>query len=500
MFSLRKLGLVVTRRVIVSGARKRSQSSPAARIGRTVAAMAMAASALVLAAPGELAAETMQSALARAYQGNPQLNAQRAIVRQNDEGVSQALSGYRPTLSATASVSEQYTNMNGVFPPVPPLLPNGIAYSVKGTTTPRSVGISGGQTLFNGQRTANDVRRAESQVSAARETLRVMEESVLLSAATAYMDVSRDTANLEVQQNNIRVLQRTLKDTRNRFTAGQVTATDVAQAEAQLAAGEASLHAAESTLMTTKANYRRIIGVEPANLAPASPVDRLAPNTVNAAIAVGIAENPSVTAALYGVDVAQLQVKIAEGALWPTLSLQGSVQQQIYSNILTPNLVLGTVGLNLAVPIYQGGTEYSAIRLNKEVEGERQLNVNQVRDQTQANVVQSWGQLQAAKAQVEAAIRQNDAAERALEGVRNEAQAGQRTTLDVLNAEQALVNARVSLIVAQHDRVVASYSLVSAVGRLSAQDLHLPVSIYDPMVHYHQVRDAWFGLRTPDGR
>ncbi len=442
----------------------------------------------------------MEAALARAYQGNPQLNAQRAIVRQNDEGVSQALSGYRPTLSANASVGEQFTNTTGVIPPIPPNLPNGVSYTVKGYTTPRSVGVSGGQTLFNGLQTANNVRKAESQVSAARETLRVMEESILLAAATAYMDVSRDTANLEVQQNNVRVLQRTLKDTRNRFAAGQVTPTDVAQAEAQLAAGEATLHGAESTLMTTKANYRRIIGVDPANLAPASPVDRLAPTTLNAAIAVGIAENPSVTAALYGVDVAQLQVKIAEGALLPTLALQGSVQQQTFSNILTPNLFLGTVALNLSVPIYQGGAEYSAIRLNKEAEGERRHNVNQVRDQTQANVVQSWGQLQAAKAQVEAAIRQNDAAERALEGVRNEAQAGQRTTLDVLNAEQALVNARVSLIVAQHDRVVASYSLVAAVGRLSAQELHLPVSIYDPMVHYQQVRDVWFGLRTPDGR
>jgi outer membrane protein len=160
----------------------------------------------------------------------------------------------------------------------------------------------------------------------------------------------------------------------------------------------------------------------------------------------------------------------------------------------------GTVMLILTAPIYQGGAEYSAIRLNKESEGQQRLNVEQVRDQTQANVIQAWGQLQAAKAQVEAAIRQNDAAARALEGVRNEAQAGQRTTLDVLNAEQALVNARVSLIIAQHDRVVASYSLVSAVGRLSAQELRLPVTIYDPMVHYQQVRDAWFGLRTPDGR
>lgn len=442
----------------------------------------------------------MESALARAYQGNPQLNAQRAIVRENDEGVAQALSGYRPSLSATASVAREYTNTTGVIPPIPPSLPNGISYSIKGYTNPWSAGFTGQQTLFNGGRVANQVRKAESQVSAARETLRMMEESVLLSAATIYMDVSRDTANLEVQQTNIRVLQRTLRDTQNRFDAGQVTATDVAQAEAQLAAGEASLHAAESTLMTTRANYRRIIGVDPANLAPASPVERLAPNNLNAAVAVGIAENPSVTAALYGVDVAQLQVKIAEGALLPTLALQGSVQQQNYSNILTPNLFVGQASLNLSVPLYQGGAEYSAIRLDKETVGQQRLNVDQVRDQTRANVVQAWGQLQAAKAEVEAAIRQNEASERALNGVRNEAQAGQRTTLDVLNAEQALVNARVALIVAQHDRVVASYSLASAVGRLTAQDLHLPVSVYDPAVHYQQIRDAWFGLRTPDGR
>ncbi len=455
---------------------------------------------LVATAP-EVAAETMQSALAKAYQGNPQLNAQRAIVRQSDEGVAQALSGYRPTLSANASVGRQFTNTTQIFPPIPgTALTQSIAVPITGTNTVSSVGVTGNQTLFNGEQTANRVRAAESQISASRETLRMMEESVLLSAATVYMDMSRDSANLEVQQNNVRVLQRTLKDTRNRFEAGQVTDTDVAQSEAQLAAGEATLHAAESTLMTTRANYRRIIGIEPANLAPAAPVDRLSPSTLNAAIAVGLVENPSITAALYGVDVAQLQVKIAEGALWPTLSLQGSVQRQTFPNILTQDLFTATGLLNLSVPIYQGGAEYSAIRLDKENVGQQRLNVDQVRDQTRANVVQAWGQLQAAKAQIEAAIRQNEAAERALTGVRNEAQAGQRTTLDVLNAEQALVNARVALITAQHDRVVASYNLLSAVGRLSARELALPVAIYDPSVHYQQIRDAWFGLRTPNGR
>jgi outer membrane protein len=490
----------VERSVIVFGARRRSQI----RLQRQARPASLLACCVALAlpalAPREVAAETLRSALAKAYESNPQLNAQRAIVRQNDEGVAQALSGYRPSLSVTASVAEQFTNTTEVLPPIPPGLPNGVSFSIKGYTSPTAVGLNGSQILFNGQRTANTVRKAESQVSAARETLRMMEESILLGAATAYMDMSRDTANLEVQQNNIRVLQRTLKDTQNRFSAGQVTTTDVAQAEAQLAAGEANLHSAESTLMTTRANYRRVIGVEASNLAPASSVDRLSPTTLNAAIAVSLAENPAVTAALYGVDVAQLQVKIAEGALWPTLALQGSVQQQNYPTILQPNLFLGTVQLNLSVPIYQGGAEYSAIRLDKETVGQQRLNADQLRDQTRANVVQAWGQLEAAKAQIEAAIRQNDAAERALTGVRNEAQAGQRTTLDVLNAEQALVNARVALIVAQHDRVVASYALLSSVGRLSARELHLPVTVYDPATHYFQVRDAWFGLRTPDGR
>jgi outer membrane protein len=442
----------------------------------------------------------MEGALARAYQNNPQLNAQRAIVRQSDEGVAQAMSGYRPTLSANASIGRQYTDTKQTIPPTPPLLPTGAAFAAQGLTTPRSVGISAAQTLFNGEQTSNKVREAESQVSQARETLRVMEQSVLLAAATIYMDVSRDAANLEVQQNNFRVLQHMLTDTRQRFDVGQITATDVAQAEAQLAAGEATLHAAESTLMTTRANYRRIIGNDPGNLAPASPVERLAPPTLPAAIALSSAQNPSVTAAMYGVDVAQLQVKIAEGALWPSLAFQGSVQKQIESTVTTPKLNTDTMMLNLSVPIYQGGAEYSAIRLDKEAVGQQRLNVDQVRDQTQANVVQAWGQLLASKAQVAAAERQGDASERALTGVRNEALAGQRTTLDVLNSQQTLVNARVSLITAQHDRIVASYTLLSAVGRLSAQVLALPVEIYDPSVHYHQVRDSWFGLRTPDGQ
>jgi outer membrane protein len=471
--------------------------SPQQRRRRSIAAIVVLGAAF--AAPRLAAAETIETALAKAYENNPQLNAQRAIVRETDESLPQALSGYRPTITANASIGREYSSIQQSIPP-PAFNGAGASFQAKGLTTPNSVGLTGTETLYNGNRTANQVRSAESKVSAARETLRMMEESVLLAAATVYMDMSRDTANLEVQRNNIRVLERTLTDTRNRFTAGQVTSTDVAQSEAQLAAGQASLHAAESTLMTTRANYRRVIGVEPKDLAPATPVDRLAPSTLRAAIAEGIADNPSVVAALYGVDVAQLQVKIAEGALWPTLTGQISIQHQSSPQILTPYSYTNSAMLNLSVPLYQGGAEYSAIRLEKEALGEKRLDVDQVRDQVRADVVQAWGQLQAAKAEVAAALRENDAAARALTGVRNEALAGQRTTQDVLNAEQVLVNARQALIVAQHDRVVASFSLLSAVGLLSARELRLPAPIYDPQVHYHQVRDTWFGLRTPSGR
>ena len=203
---------------------------------------------------------------------------------------------------------------------------------------------------------------------------------------------------------------------------------------------------------------------------------------------------------MYGVDVAELAVKISEGALYPNLGLTAAYTQsydtQPQSLRLTNVSVLG----QLTVPIYQGGAEYSAIRQNKETLGQQRLNLDVNRDQARATVVQSWGQLDAAKAQIEATTAQVNAAEIALNGVREEARVGQRTTLDVLNAQQELVNARVALVTAQHDRVVASYTLLAAVGDLSMQKLGLNVMIYDPQVHYQQVRDAWIGVRTPDGR
>jgi outer membrane protein len=447
--------------------------------------------------PAPALADTIEAALVRAYQNNPQLNAQRASVRSTDENVPQALSGYRPRVSITGSAGYQYTDTLTTAGGTPDTL---VRTGIHGANSPRSIGTTVTQTLFNGQQTANRTRAAESQVSGAREALRVLEQTVLLQAATIYMDYLRDSAIVEVQKSNVRVLEQTLKQTKDRFSVGEVTRTDVAQSEAQLAAGNTQLLTAEANLTTTRSNFRRIIGNEPVALAPGSPVDRFLPGALPAAVELGLTQNPNVTAAMFGIDVSYLQVKVNEGALLPTVTLQASVQQS-YEQTMTVQRSFGASAIaQLSVPVYQGGGEYALIRQSKESLAQQRLNLEQVRDQTRANVVTAWGQLVAGKAQVRSAQSQVSASEIALNGVREEAKAGQRTTLDVLNAQQALVNARVALVTAQHDRVVASYSVLDKVGRLSPVVLKLPTTIYDPSVHYHQVRDSWYGVRTPDGR
>jgi outer membrane protein len=462
--------------------------------------LTVAGAAVIVGCCGNASADTLEWALVQAYQNNPSLNAQRAALRAADENVPQALSGYRPKLSVTAAAGYNYfSEVNKAVNQQ--VFPNSVNYTSIGESLPtRQFGATATQTLFNGFQTANRTRQAESQVAGARETLRVTEQQVLLDAATSYMNLLRDQAILDLNRRNVEVLTEQLKQTRDRFNVGEVTRTDVAQAESRLAAGRSALLGAQSNYVTSQANYRRVIGVDPGRLDPGTPVDRLSPATLARAIVEGQTQSPSVLAAMYGVDVAELAVKVSEGALYPNVGLTATYTQsydtQPQSLRLTNVSILGQV----TVPIYQGGTEYSAIRQNKETLGQQRLNLDVNRDQARATVVQSWGQLDAAKAQIEATTAQVNAAEIALNGVREEARVGQRTTLDVLNAQQELVNARVALVTAQHDRVVASYTLLAAVGGLSMQHLGLNVMIYDPQVHYQQVRDAWIGVRTPDGR
>jgi outer membrane protein len=441
-------------------------------------------------------ADTLESALALAYQNNPRLNSQRAAIRAVDEGVGIALSGYRPNLTATVQAGEQYLDSHYKGS-------GGIGYGRSiGVIGAASYGLTASQTVFDGFQSAGKTRQAGGLVSSAREALRTVEQTVLLAAVTAYMDVLRDGAVLDLLRKNVNVLEATLSQTRDRFAVREVTRTDVAQAESSLAAGRSSLHAAESNYITSRAAYVQVIGVEPGKLTTASPVDRFSPRTLVGALARGVSQNPVIASAMFNVDVAVQQVKIAEGALYPTVSLNGTFAKYYGSttSLSVPETLSGSLMGVISVPIYQGGAEYATIRQAKETLGQRRLDLAAARLSVQQNVTQNWGQLEAAKAQLNATTAQVTSAEIALDGVREEARAGQRTTLDLLNAQQALVQARTALITAQHDRIVASYAVLASVGSLSPQVLGLRVETYDPTVHYHQVRDAWIGVRTPDGR
>jgi outer membrane protein len=448
-------------------------------------------------------ADTLSGALINAYQSNPQLNSQRAVVRQTDETVPQALSGYKPSVSATLSTSQAYTSQV-----TKTATANGPSYPrTDFGSSPSTAGVTISQTLYNGFQTANRVRQAESNTSAAREALRVAEQTILLNAATAYMDLLRDGALLELQRRNVEVLQEQLRQTRDRFNVGEVTRTDVAQTEAQLAQGRATVLSAESQYARSRATYRQVIGMEPGSLQPGSPVDRLTPKKLVDAIDIARARHPSVGVAMFGIDAAVLQVKINEGSLYPQARLLASAQQAWENQSFQSQLQAfnAFVQAQVTIPIYNAGPTgqsdtFSAIRQAKEAVGQKRMDLDTARDQVQAGVVTSWGALEAAKAQILATQAQVASSEIALNGIREEARVGQRTTYDILVAQQTLVNARTALVTAQHDRVVASYSLLSAVGELNLPKLGLNIPLYDPMIHYQQVRDAWIGVRTPDGK
>ena len=468
------------------------------------AALALAAVAL---SPGRASAESLLSALARAYYGNPDLNQSRANVRVRDEDAPKAKAGLRPKASITAQAGAQYAAIKIPFGGSSSQQ-SGAASGASGDFQdtyvgyPRGATLNMSQTIFDGFRTENSVRQAKSGVFAARSTMRLTEQATLQNGATAYMNVLRDTAVVSLRKNNISVLEEQLKQSRDRFQVGEVTRTDVAQAEASVALARSEFYAAQALLKNSMANYRQIIGAEPKHLEPGRSLEPLLPKSLEQAIAIALVEHPGVTAAFHQVDAAALAVKVAESALAPNLSVNGQVSNQYDSFLGLPGSKQFTASAiaQLNVPLYQGGSEYASIRQAKEQLGQARLNADVQRESVRASVVSSYGLLDTAKASITSGQSAVKAAETALAGVREEAKVGQRTTLDVLNAQQSLLNARVNLVTSQRDRVVASYAALGSIGRLSAQELNLAVALYDPSVHLNQVHDLWFGLDTPDGR
>jgi len=436
------------------------------------------------------AAETLPEALVKTYQNNPQLNAERARQRGTDENIPQALAGYRPQLMATLGAGLQAVRN---------LLPDNTVQTA--TLKPWTIGLTVTQVLFNGNKTANNVRIAEFQVKSGREALRNVEQGVLLDAVTAYMNVMANYALVDSQRSNLQVLREIQATTNRRLNAGDVTPTDTAQAEARVSRGLADLNAAEVALAISKEIYAQVIGEPPSQLVPASAVDRLNPATQVAAVDTALHEHPAILGAGFDVDVATVSIKLAESALLPTVTMQGSVSHQFNTDTSLTDVATSQASVmgQVNVPIYDGGTAASQTRQAKEVMSQSRMVLEQVRNQSRTAVVSAWVSNEGTKVALSAAESEVHAADVALQGVRREANGGQRTTIDVLNAQQELTSARSRRILAQRDRVIASYTLLSAVGRLDTHTLNLNTPDYQPEVHYHQVRDAWHGLRTPSG-
>ncbi len=428
-------------------------------------------------------AETLRSAMAAAYANNADLNADRAELRATDEGVPQALSGYRPSVSAGASAT-----LGG------PLSANGAA------SLGVSLSLSLEQAIFDGYRTPNGVKAAETAVFAARELLRNTEQTTLLNAVGAFTNVVRDQATLGLSQQNAEFLSGQVTAARDRVNVGEGTQTEVQQANARQAAAQSSVAAAIAGLTASAATFEQVTGRPPRNLAAAAPIDRGLPASPEAASADALANHPAIKAALYNVDVALLNVKIAEGAFLPSFTVQAGLSQSLPVFPATAATASASVTGRLSVPLYSGGRTDSQVRAAKERLGQREIEVDVTRAQIRANALNAFAQLQSARAQITSAELQVSAAQLALEGIIEERNVGQRTTLDVLDAQADVLTARTALVRAQRDRVFTSYALLAAVGRLTAEQIGLEVTIYRPEEHYVAVRDLWGGLRTPDGR
>jgi outer membrane protein len=441
--------------------------------------------------PAAAMAEALPEALAKAYQTTPALNAERARQRATDENVPQALAGYRPQIVASLSAGLQSVRN---------LLPDNTIQT--GNLKPWVIGVTVTQSLFNGFRTANSVRVAELQVQSGREALRNVGQGVLLDAVTAYTNVLANQSLVEAQRSNVAFLKETLAVTQRRLNAGDVTPTDTAQAEARLNRGLADLNAAEVALAVSQATYAQVIGNPPAQLRPAEVVDRYLPRTREDALGMAIREHPAVMAASFDVDVASTNIRVAEGTLLPSANVQASASRSRDNDptLSTFGTDQASIVANVTAPIYDGGQAASQTRQAKEVSAQSRLVLDQVRNQARTAATSAWVANEGAKIAVSASESEVKAATVALQGVQREAAGGQRTTVDVLNSQADLIQAKARLIGALRDRVIASYTLLSAVGRLDVKTLNLNTPDYLPEVHYHQVRDAWHGLRTPSGQ
>lgn len=432
---------------------------------------------------GNANAEDIFTAMSSAYKTNPTLQAQRANLRSVDENVAIAKSGYRPTISLNGGYSDSNVNDDSN------------SANEGGDTTSLSAKIS--QPIFSGFQTVNSVKSADSYVQAEQNNLMNTEQNVLLEASTAYLDVLRDAAIVDLQKNNEKLLKKRLDETIERFNVGEVTRTDVSQAKARYSSAQAERISSEGDLEASKANYAKIIGNEPENLKEPENVNELLPKTYKDAYDYARVYNYSIQRAKYMLDSKNYDVASNTGALLPQVSLDGVASHtesdgSQYGSDQTVDNVEWSV--NMTIPLYEGGATRAKIRQSKYLKWEAQEQVLEAERAVQSDVKSAWEYKNANEAQLKSIKDQIKANEVALDGVQKEEALGNRTILDVLNAYQELLNSKVEEVKAKRNYYVASMNLLMAMGKLTAKDLNLNVDLYDAKKHYEETKDKWFSI------
>ena len=444
-------------------------------------AAALSVSVGCLIGPGNVSGMDLPEALSQAYLNNPTLLAQRAKLRGTDEDVSQAIAGWRPSLDLDTSAGQNARQSNTA---------TGTNKSQQRDT--RSLELSLAQPLYNGGSTVAATSGAENGVRAERARLSAVEQSVLLDAVNAYMDVVRDQAVLELNQGNEQVLRRQAEATNDRFRVGEVTRTDVSQAEARLAGAVADTILARGNLEQSRATFINAVGVPPGRLV-AAPLSEDLPKSHEEAIKRAVSDSPSVKAAEFDEASRRNFVDEVRGGLLPEVTFEASASRDLESSSENSRLNIYEGKFVLSIPLYQSGSTYSRLRAAKQSVAQQRMVLSQARRDAIEEGTRAWEALQTVRARIKSFNTQISANQVALEGVQREAAVGSRTVLDVLDAEQELLDSKVNLVRAQRDEVVAAFRLRSAIGQLTARRLGLSVPYYDPEKHYREVRDKWYG-------
>jgi outer membrane protein len=444
---------------------------------RNLALASLAASLLA----GTASADTLREALVSTYNTNPTITAQRQALESTDATVAIARAAGRPQVSATAGVNQDLTRTGG------------------GNGRNLSAGVDVSYPLFNGGSVRNSIRAAQTRVEAGRATLRAVEGDVFTEGVSAYMDVIRDRAIVELNQNQVQVLRTNLQATRDRFEIGDLTRTDVAQSEARLQLAVSNLALAQARLAGSEENYRRVIGHRPDTLAPPPPLPPL-PTSPEQAVRIALASNPDLLAINQSARAAGIDVRVAEAGRLPTVSAIGSGRYTNYLGTAEQQFAPGAAnsttstgaGVQARIPVYQGGLPAARIRQAQAIQGQLQEQVVGTERAVVANTRSAFASYQAAKEAIESNQVAVSANELALEGARAEQSVGTRTVLDVLNAEQELLNSQVALVSAKRDAYVAGFQLLNAMGQAEAQDLGLDGGpLYDPLGNYRRVAGNW---------